>query len=264
MAVVVYTNDGSAQAAFQTGAAAAGLDVSGLSGLGQVQAALANLLGANGGSLTGFVALGTTPPTTGAIRVDASSFSGRVLNMVNGTGASRIQQAANGALQIVGATSGIAFRTAADGADTFSVNDSGFASVLGGLQIGLSAGFIWNGRSQMQSSSNGNISLYNNAATDFGLLQLGGTSASFPAIARSGAGIVFRLANDSADCNIRSANLTLSAVAGTAGAGTIVLGSTTATTVGAAGGASALPATPLGYIIANVSGTTVKIPYYNN
>lgn len=39
----------------------------------------------------------------------------------------------------------------------------------------------------------------------------------------------------------------------------------TASTVGAAGGASALPATPLGYLQVNVNGGgTVKIPYFNN
>lgn len=36
-----------------------------------------------------------------------------------------------------------------------------------------------------------------------------------------------------------------------------------ATTVGAAGGASALPATPLGYFIMQVNGVDVKVPYYN-
>lgn len=35
------------------------------------------------------------------------------------------------------------------------------------------------------------------------------------------------------------------------------------TTVGAAGGASALPATPLGYLKVNLGGSTVVIPYYN-
>lgn len=35
------------------------------------------------------------------------------------------------------------------------------------------------------------------------------------------------------------------------------------TTVGAAGGASALPATPLGYWIINLGGASVKVPYYN-
>jgi len=38
---------------------------------------------------------------------------------------------------------------------------------------------------------------------------------------------------------------------------------TTAATVGAAGGASALPATPLGYIVIDVAGVARKIPYYN-
>lgn len=36
-----------------------------------------------------------------------------------------------------------------------------------------------------------------------------------------------------------------------------------ASTVGAAGGASALPATPLGYWIINLGGSSVKVPYYN-
>jgi hypothetical protein len=39
--------------------------------------------------------------------------------------------------------------------------------------------------------------------------------------------------------------------------------STTAATVGAAGGASALPATPEGYLVVNINGTARKIPYYN-
>lgn len=54
-------------------------------------------------------------------------------------------------------------------------------------------------------------------------------------------------------------------VAGTtvAGAsGTISLGATTATTVGAAGGASAPPATPTGYLKIGISGTIYQIPYY--
>lgn len=38
---------------------------------------------------------------------------------------------------------------------------------------------------------------------------------------------------------------------------------TTQTTVGAAGGASAIPATPLGYILINLAGTgVVALPYY--
>lgn len=37
----------------------------------------------------------------------------------------------------------------------------------------------------------------------------------------------------------------------------------TGTTIGAAGGASVLPATPLGYLNVTINGTSVKIPYYN-
>lgn len=44
---------------------------------------------------------------------------------------------------------------------------------------------------------------------------------------------------------------------------TVRFNTTTAATIGAAGGAAALPATPLGYITTNVNGTAVKIPYYN-
>jgi hypothetical protein len=46
--------------------------------------------------------------------------------------------------------------------------------------------------------------------------------------------------------------------------GEIAYGSTTTTTVGAAGGASALPATPTGYIIINIAGTDRKVPFYAN
>lgn len=49
----------------------------------------------------------------------------------------------------------------------------------------------------------------------------------------------------------------------TVSANQLGLGRTTATTIGAAGGAAALPATPLGYLIFNLGGTSIKVPYYN-
>lgn len=42
----------------------------------------------------------------------------------------------------------------------------------------------------------------------------------------------------------------------------VLSGQTVGTTVGAAGGASALPATPTGYVTVSINGTSVKIPYY--
>jgi hypothetical protein len=62
----------------------------------------------------------------------------------------------------------------------------------------------------------------------------------------------------------RSDTLRLTAAAPAVAPSQVGFGATVATTVGAAGGASALPATPLGYLIANVAGTAVKIPYYNS
>jgi hypothetical protein len=63
---------------------------------------------------------------------------------------------------------------------------------------------------------------------------------------------------------IEGGALRINTSAKTVGANEISIGSSTATTVGAAGGASALPATPLGYLIINVAGTNVKIPYYTS
>lgn len=54
----------------------------------------------------------------------------------------------------------------------------------------------------------------------------------------------------------------LKQVAPTVAASQIGLGSTTQSTVGAAGGASALPATPSGYLIINVAGTNRVVPFY--
>jgi hypothetical protein len=58
--------------------------------------------------------------------------------------------------------------------------------------------------------------------------------------------------------------LVLNGAAPTVAAGQIGLGNTVATTVGAAGGATAPPATPVGYLTINVSGTAYKVPYYNS
>ena len=103
----------------------------------------------------------------------------------------------------------------------------------------------------------------NNAGTDFSRLQFGGTTSSFPCLKRTSNGLQVRLADDSALSSIE-AQLVTAGAAPTVGGSQISYGGTTATTVGAAGGASALPATPTGYIIVNVAGTNMKVPYYAN
>lgn len=52
-------------------------------------------------------------------------------------------------------------------------------------------------KTKLTSTVDGTVLLTNNAATDFGLIQLGGTTASFPAIKRSTTNVQIRLADDS-------------------------------------------------------------------
>lgn len=134
---------------------------------------------------------------------------------------------------------------------------AGYANMAAGLA------YRWTGRSGLFSPSDGVITLFNNATSDFTRLQFGGTTSSFPALKRSGSAIHVRFADDSAFAAIASGVHVVSGSASSVGAGEICYGGSTATTVGAAGAASALPALPLGYIIINVAGTSAKIPYYN-
>lgn len=78
------------------------------------------------------------------------------------------------------------------------------------VRAGAAGIFYWNTRSQMQSPSDGVITMWNTANTDFGRLQLGGTTSSFPAIKRSSTTIAFRLADDSADAPISVSNINVS------------------------------------------------------
>lgn len=61
--------------------------------------------------------------------------------------------------------------------------------------------FIFTGRSQICSPSDGRLTFFNNAKADFGLVQFGGTSSSFPALKRNGTSLDVRLADDSGYAN---------------------------------------------------------------
>jgi hypothetical protein len=90
----------------------------------------------------------------------------------------------------------------------------------------------------------------------------GSTRASGIALnVSSGAGKFNVFAQGTAQ-NLMAGPLNFTGAASSVAAG-VNVGGTTQTTVGAAGAASALPANPLGYLIAFVAGTKVAIPYYN-
>jgi hypothetical protein len=88
------------------------------------------------------------------------------------------------------------------GVNKFVVKNTG--EVISANNISAtSGGYLgWEARSAMRSVTDGRIILYNFALSGFDLLQLGGTTSSFPAIKRNGTAIDFRLADDSNYCDV--------------------------------------------------------------
>ena len=103
-----------------------------------------------------------------------------------------------------GIARGLEFQT--DGVTRLLINTNGGATftgnafVFGGgnVQIDSNKFFFWQGGSVLANSSNGVINLTNQAGSDFGRLQFGGTTASFPALKRSSTTLQVRLADDNA------------------------------------------------------------------
>ena len=85
-------------------------------------------------------------------------------------------------------------------------NTNGFQTPIGGN------GYAFNSGGYFICSSNGVFKFSNWADNDFGRLQLGGTTSSFPSIKRNGTAINFRLADDSADAPITTEAITASGV----------------------------------------------------
>jgi len=95
-----------------------------------------------------------------------------------------------------------------NGTTQFSVSSGGSLNLKGGISAPtgaitsgsdiVSGGYFGvTSKSWIRSATNGNWTLYNNATTDFGLLQFGGTTSSYPALKRNSTGLDVRLADDS-------------------------------------------------------------------
>jgi hypothetical protein len=70
--------------------------------------------------------------------------------------------------------------------------------ISGNTQLGSAGIFGWASRSLVDSPSDGVVRFTNAATTDFGRLQFGGTTSSFPSLKRSSTTLQARLADDSA------------------------------------------------------------------
>jgi hypothetical protein len=93
----------------------------------------------------------------------------------------------------------------------------GYLVISGGLYFGNTGGQ----RTYFQAvnvSGGGVATLYDDAGADFKRLQLGGTTASFPAIKRNATAINIRLADDSADAPLTASNITASGTLAVTGA----------------------------------------------
>jgi len=99
--------------------------------------------------------------------------------------------------------------------------------------------------------STGGFNFYNHAGTTTSLIG-----------SLNGVGLL-SVAGISTTGNVTSATSTMTAPASATATGNLELGNAVATSA-TAGGATALPATPAGYLVAYIGGNVIKVPYYNN
>lgn len=165
----------------------------------------------NNGTNDGWMAVGVlTGEMTAGVRfagINASSGSWLLTN-ANGTngllgGVAYFNGAAwYSALEVANVAGGGATRSnlllMKSGGNVIIGTDPGTSNVLrvgGTVVLSNNSAYGWASRSQILSPSDGNLLLANNAATNFGYLQFGGTTSSFPALNRQGTGLHVRLAD---------------------------------------------------------------------
>lgn len=104
----------------------------------------------------------------------------------------------------------------AGGASVFNVASTGATTTGGSITSGGSmsvcatCAMIFTGRSQIRSSADGLLELWNGGVSGFTQLNFGGTSASVPALRVSGTTLQVRVGDNSGAGSLDAANLTLS------------------------------------------------------
>jgi hypothetical protein len=158
-----------------------------------------------------------------------------------------------------------------NGSSVFLVTSAGGIAMSGGInsaggliagtsvRVGAAAAFFWNGRSNILSPADGVIELTNNAGTGFTRLSLGGTTSTFGALGVTNQANPIILVRDATGGNTASLDagqfVLVGGAAGTAAAGQITFGGTTAASTNCGGVATAC-------IVINVAGTTRYLPYF--
>jgi hypothetical protein len=99
----------------------------------------------------------------------------------------------------------------------FKVSKAGAVTATGTITAGASSKLLLSGRGGLAAASDGVFNLTNNAGTDFGRIQFGGTTSSFPSLKRNAAAIDARLADDSDYCQINVRKVTMTPAANDSG-----------------------------------------------
>jgi len=103
------------------------------------------------------------------------------------------------------------FVLATNNAAALTLDASQNATFASNVAAGATSAFFFTGRSAVRSSADGLIALTNLAGSDFTRLQFGGTTASFPALGRSGNSLDCLLADSSGYCNMRADRFVIAA-----------------------------------------------------
>lgn len=136
--------------------------------------------------------------------------------------------------------------------NTFLALNTGTVTSTGSFLAGSSAFFGWSGRGRITAASDGVFLMRNGALNDFGRLQFGGTTSSFPSIKRNGTGLQTRLADDSGYAPLETGNATINSVL-------------TLTPITATAASALTPTLGMLVVVSNTNGTFTSIGlwFYN-
>lgn len=231
-----------------------------------VAAAAANAVDASGGLLT-FASIGTSGAKLGLLNTANTvgaqwtfpAGAAATPSFVVGAGQTGLYSTASTTLgfSVNGSVKGD-YGVSSAGAWTFQGAITATGQIASQTVVQASTGFYLNAKAQIiPSAVSGSMSLQNWAGGDWGLLQFGGTTASFPALKRNLTALNVRLADDSGDAPLTAASISTSS--------TTLHTTTVALTNGAAAGAGTItnaPASgnPTKWIPINDNGTTRYIP----
>jgi len=128
---------------------------------------------------------------------DASTLNYRRIRTTMTTGGAAVISAEGLGTGVSGNTLAFAMGSSASPTTVLSWDTSNNAAIAGDLQFATGSYVKWNGRTKIGGATDGILLLVNNAGSDFGRIQFGGTSAIFPALKRNNTEIQARLADDS-------------------------------------------------------------------